>query len=228
MTHEEGAGTMEKTKITVKIYEPLLRSFDSQLAGLCIKRDAFVNKMLRIETVELARELKGKRLSSAARRYIAGELKRLGTVPVNIVVDKAVATELNAVVQEANIVRDAFINRLIIFLRSNSKVLKALKLPEGVDQSEFNESIEAMPTSPLRAMEAAQQDPLGYLRLACEERHNSGLYLLRMSPSMDGVACYLDDTEVPGSEAAMEMEAALKDLEAALNDFEEKMSGSQS
>jgi hypothetical protein len=90
-----------------------LRDFDKQIDSLFIKRDAFLNCMIQEEIPHLARDLEGKRLSLKAKRYIAGELKRLGTVPVNVVVDKSTADTLNAIVDSSNIVRDAFINRLM-------------------------------------------------------------------------------------------------------------------
>ncbi len=40
---------MSQTKITVKIYEPLLRDFDRQIDKLFIKRDAFLNAMIKEE-----------------------------------------------------------------------------------------------------------------------------------------------------------------------------------
>jgi len=40
---------METTKITVKIYEPLLKSFDHQLDEVFIKRDAFLNAIIKAE-----------------------------------------------------------------------------------------------------------------------------------------------------------------------------------
>ena len=103
---------MSQTKITVKIYEPLLRDFDRQLDKLFIKRDAFLNAMIQEEIRYLANDMEGKRLTLSAKRYIAGELKRMGTTPVNVVVDKATADALNSVVDSSNLVRDAFMNRL--------------------------------------------------------------------------------------------------------------------
>ncbi len=110
---------METTKITVKIYEPLLKSFDRQLDEVFIKRDAFLNAITKAELKNLASDMEGKVLSSKAKRYISGELKRMGTAQINIVVDKSVVEELNAIVAKSNMVRDAFFNRLILFLRSS-------------------------------------------------------------------------------------------------------------
>jgi hypothetical protein len=207
---------MGQTKITVKIYEPLLRDFDRQIDSLFLKRDAFLNHMIKGEVRHLANDMKDKQLSSRAKRHIAGELKRLGTVPVNIVVDKSTADELNAIVAASNLVRDAFINRLIMLLRSSHQLLNYLELPEFITGSAFESYAEPMPTSPMKAMEAVQSDPLFYLRTACEERLNTGLYLLDLPTKLTGFACYLEDASVPGTEAHAEMQ---KNFEAMLDEL---------
>lgn len=200
----------QTTKITVKIYEPLLRDFGKQIDSLFIKRDAFLNSMIQEEVRHLASDLEGKKLSVRAKRYIAGELKKLGTVQVNIVVDKTTADQLNAIVEKTNIVRDAFINRLIMFLRSSSPLLSYLELPEFITGSAFESYVEPMPTSPMKAMEAVHSDPLFYLRVAAEERHNTGLYLIDLTPKLAGFACHLDDSQVPGTKAHADLEQESK------------------
>ena len=207
---------MSQTKITVKIYEPLLRDFDKQIDSLFIKRDAFLNSMIKGEVSHLASDLEGKRLSSKAKRYIAGELKRLGTVPVNVAVDKSTADALNAVVESTNIVRDSFINRLIMMLRSSDALLKYLELPLVVTTSAFQSSVDPMPTSPMQAIEAVHSDPLFYLRVAAEERHETGLYLIDLPPKLAGFACYLDESRVPGTEAYAQ---AQRDVQAMLHEL---------
>jgi hypothetical protein len=201
---------MNYTKMTVKIYEPLLDSFDKQLVGLCLKRDAFLNQMIKVETPHLKRELEGRRLSAQARRYIAGSLKRLGTKSVNVVVDTETATALKDVVQATNIVRDAFVNRLLMFLRSSDALLKRYRLPQQINWEEFKIWYEDMPTSPLKAMEAVFSDPLYYLRLAVRERHGTGLYLLTLPETFVGFSCYLDDASVPGTQEYTDLDAILR------------------
>jgi hypothetical protein len=169
----------------------------------------------------LAREMEGKRLTPSAKRHIAGELKRMGTTQVNVVVDKATADALNGIVETSNLVRDAFMNRLIMLLRSSGALLSYLELPEFITGSEFDSYVEPMPTSPMKAMEAVHADPLFYLRVACEERHKTGLYLLELPPKLAGFTCYMDESMVPGTKAyeLMQREAQamldeLIDLEA--------------
>lgn len=210
---------MSQTKITVKIYEPLLKDFDRQLAKLFIKRDAFLNAMIQEEVQHLAKDLEGKRLTLSAKQYIAGELKRMGTRQVNVVVDKTTADALNSVVDVSNMVRDAFINRLIMLLRSSGPLLRYLELPEFIKGSVYS-GVETMPTSPMKAIESVHSDPLFYLRVACEERHETGLYLLDLPPKLAGFTCYMDESMVPGTMAYEQMQRETQALLDELSIFE--------
>lgn len=211
---------MSQTKITVKIFAPLLKDFERQIESLFIKRDAFLNSVIQEEIKHLARDMQGKKLSSKANRYISGELMRLGTKQVNIVVDQSTADALNVVVKETNIVRDAFFNRLILLLRSDTDFVKHLDLPEFINGSEFESGIEQMPTCPLAAMAAVQNDPLYYLREGAEDRLKTGLYLIDLPPEYVGFTCYLDDTQVPGTEACTQWQTeSQKQLDEFLMSF---------
>jgi hypothetical protein len=203
---------MAKTKITVKIHEKMFQAFEKQMDALHLKRDAFLDSVIQEEVKYLADELKGKRQSPAARQYIAGELKRLGTRQVNIQVEQSTADELNRVIADGNIVRDAFINRLIMFLRSTPTVLNALGLPLAINNSEYEDGVEPMATSPLTAMEEVHSQPLYYIREAIQERHGVGLYELLLPSQLIGFSCYLEDSFVPGTEAYKAAQNSLDDL----------------
>lgn len=210
---------MKQTKITVKVHSLLLSAFTQDIDRLFIKRDAFLNQVIGIETKYLAQELKDKRLSAKAKRHIAGELKRLGTTTVNIVVNQDVADELNAVVERTNIVRDAFVNRLLWLLRGGESLLKYLDLPSFINGSEFETFVpDAVPTAPLLAMHAVQSDPLNYLRLGALERHDTGLYLLNLPHQLLGYACWLDDFFVPGTSTYIDADALIKELKLMESD----------
>ena len=88
-------------------------------------------------------------------------------------------------------------------LRSTDYLLKKLDLPADVSDVRGSEG---MPTSPMKAFEAAFFDPLYYLRSACQKRYGCGLYLLDMP--WQGFACYLPDEEGPGTDAYIEHQAA--------------------
>jgi hypothetical protein len=147
-------------------------------------------------------------------------LKRLGTVPVNLVVDQETADALNKVVEDSNMVRDAFVNRLIMFLRSSTFLLKFLELPSFVTYTAFEGSVEPMPTSPLAAIEAVCHDPLYYLRAAIENNYKTGLYLVRLPPQLVGFECYLADDDVPGTPDYEAQQLRADELLRELEDFE--------
>lgn len=214
---------MNETKITAKIYEPLLYGFNKQLTSLHLKRDSFVNAMIKSEIKHLAKDVKGKKLSIKAKRYISGELKRMGTVTVNIVVDKETADSLSVVVENSNIVRDAFLNRLIMLLRASDALLKTLGLP--ISYRELDSSFEAMPNSPLKAIESIMSDPLYYLREACEDKYELGLYSILLPKKLHGFSCYIEDENVPGTVEFEKMQKMgdelllqLESLEAGLDE----------
>lgn len=213
---------MSQTKITVKIYNNLLKAFDGDIERFCFKRDAFLNHMIKIETPNLAEEMKGLRLSSSARRHVSKELKRMGTTQINVLVEKETAEALNAVVDECNMVRDAFINRLIIYLRSSNSLLDFFGLPRAIATSEYEGWIEHMPTSPFGALGSMFNDPLYYLRTAAMERFETGLYLLDLPPKLVGFSCFLHDASVPGTEEQKETERLAEEaLSSLLDQFED-------
>ena len=190
---------MEQTKITMKIFTPLLQRFHQQIDSVFIKRDALLNHVLKSEVEYLAKDLQGLVLTSKARKYISGELKRLGTTTINIVVDKSVATRLNSIVKQSNLVRDAFANRLFLYLLSSDLLLQWLEIPLDVSgikaKSEYING--EIPTSPLRAVDYIFSTPFFYLRLAAQEMHDSGLYLLDLPDKFVGYTCYMEDMYVP-------------------------------
>ncbi|WP_347986222.1 hypothetical protein [Methylomonas sp. AM2-LC] len=189
---------MNTTKISIKIYEPLLSAFDSQLDRVFFKRDAFLNNILKTEIKKLDKEMEGKRLSREARRYISQELRRLGTKNINIVVEKDVADFLNEIIDRHNMVRDAFMNRLFLFLRSSDKLLSYLDIPPTIDDPDLRHC-ESMPTSPLYAIESVISDPFFYIENAVRKQYNTGIYLLELPPERIGFSCFLDDSQVPGT-----------------------------
>jgi len=189
---------METTKITVKLYEPLLDNFTKQMESAFLKRDAFLNHVIRGELAYLEREMTGLRQSSVARLHVSRSLKRLGTKTVNITVDKEVAARLKAVVEESNMVRDAFLNRLIMLLRSTDEVLDFFQVPLEVNSSGLRDA-PGLSTSPLTAIEQIIGDPLSYLRTVAQQHGPGDLYLRELPAKMAGLCCYLEDKRVPGT-----------------------------
>lgn len=216
------------TKLTAKLFEPMFVDFDRQVSSLLIRRDAFLDRMIWQEIPHLSEDLRGKRLSPEANRYISQSLKGLGgkkappLKQVSIAIRHETSEALRAVVEEHNLVRDAFLNRLITLLRSSDKLLRSLDLPTRVDWNRGDGTEDAR-TSPLLAIGDTLADPFFYLRAACHERHGCGLHMLEFPVEFAGLSCYLDDHDVPGTKSFKDREEAAQLLLADLEDFESNL-----
>lgn len=211
---------METTKITVRIQPGLAAKFDADIKGCFIKRDAFLTQVLRNEVPYLRKELEGKKLSQAAKLHVSRSLKRLGPEPMNILIDKAVATALNEVVEETNIVRDAFMNFLLMFLRATPTMLKHFDLPTHYTGSAFNSHLDPTRVGPLQAISDAMVDPFYYLRVAVQERHGVGLYSLPLPENLHAFSVYIPDEDVPGTEEHNQMVKRGQELLASFERLE--------
>lgn len=192
---------MAKTAISFKVPPPLWEAFKTQTEELFLSRAPFLDYMVRREVAHLREELSELKLSGRAKRHISGAMKRMGPVSVNIDVAPATADALREVVVDHNLVRDAFMSRLIIFLRSTDALLKHLELPCKATSLPGGASLEEMPASPMRAMEAVRDDPMCYVRSHVEEIWGCGIYRVALPRAMDWAACYLPDDEVTGTAA---------------------------
>ena len=209
---------MAKQKISFKIPPKLWENFKAQTDSLFLSRAPFLDHMLSKELPELRRDLGERELSLRAKRYIAGELKRQGAKSVNIEVAVETARALDDAVEAHNLVRDAFICRLIIFLRGSDALLNHLDVPLTIGTRMAGGSVEQMPTSPLKAFEAVRDDPLFYARVGVRHTFGLGIYDVPLPPAWDWATCWIDDAHVPGTPAyKLEREEA-----AAMFEKEEK------
>lgn len=203
----------QTTKITVKLFQPMYEKFSRQLAAMPLLKDAFIDEMILSELRYLEEDLSGKVNSEAARRYIAGSLKRMGPKdreldPVSIKVALSTAAMLRRVAERHNLCRDAFVNFLFACLRGEDRFLKYLGFSTRVGKIGWQSGVEDMPTSPLKAIEVSLSDPLYYMRSECQDLYSCGLYALELPSQMHGFACYLPDHLVPGTAEHVEFQAA--------------------
>lgn len=192
---------MPKTAISFKVPTQLWEAFKAQTDSLFLSRAPFLDYVVQRELVNLEVELEGLQQSTRAKRYIAGILKRQDLTSVNIEVQPATAEALREATTDHNIGRDAFMSRLIIFLRSTDALLRYLEVPLTVQRRGLGSSLEDMPTSPLGAMAAVRDDPLFYVRAHVEDIYGCGIYRAPLPPSADWAACYLPDELVPNTPA---------------------------
>lgn len=192
---------MPKSAISFNVPPPLWKAFKAQTDELFLSRAPFLDYMVRRELRHLRSDLKGLKLSLRARRHIAGAMKKQGPVSVNIEVEPETAEALREATREHNLVRDAFMSRLIIFLRGTDSFLKRIRVPLLATDRGIGMSLDGMPSSPLMAMEALRDDPLYYIRAHLEGNGDCGIYRLRLPRQLDWAACYLADEEIPGTAA---------------------------
>lgn len=176
----------------------LWSSFTRQTDGLFLIRARFLDHVISTEVRELQADLKDRRLSLRAKQHISGQLKRQESKSVNIEVSGETASALECAVGKHNLVRDAFVSRLVLFLRASDSLLSHLRVPPKVKE---RGGLEAMPASPLKAMEAVRDDPLFYIRHHVQEQWGCGIFDVPLPRRYDWAACWLDDKEVPGTSA---------------------------
>lgn len=192
---------MPKSAISFRIPTRLWDAFKAQTDSLFLSRAPFLDYMVRRELANLREELEGLKQSTRAKRHIAGVLKRQDLTSVNIEVQPETADALRQATAAHNMGRDAFMSRLVIFLRSTDSLLRYLEVPLTVQRPSIGSSLEDMPTSPLGAMEAVRDDPLFYVRAHVEHIYGCGIYRAPLPPSVDWAACYLPDEQVPNTSA---------------------------
>ena len=195
---------METTKITVKVWVPLLTSFSKRVCECFLKRDALLNKVIAGELEHLRTDLEGNRLSAIAKRYVSNEFNRLETKTINVVVDKSTSQELKKIAEENNLVRDAFINRLMLFLVAPDDLLSYLDLPTHIDSSIWGDW-DTMPTTAMGGIKSIISDPFFFLRETLKDEKMEPIYRLEIpkigAKNMIGLSCFLEDDQVPDTEA---------------------------
>ena len=188
----------------------------------------------------LKRGLHGRKNSSAARRHITSELKRLGTKTINVVVDKEVAEKLNKIVKDHNLARDAFINRLLLLLSFPDKALAGMfDIDLNPNTTEVHgANIEMRPKGFRDALSNLFNDPNLFVQeelvLNSSEygvAPEGNIYTKKLKKIgirgidekgrfLIGLSCYLDDSNVPGTDAWKKKQDEVKQELKALEDFD--------
>lgn len=206
---------MDVTKITAKVYQPMWLKFQKNIRELFLNRDAFLDHIISVETPHLRDDLAGRAMSRKAKTYVSRELnlmghaKQQGLIRVSIATSKETATNLGVVVKESNLVRDAFINRLLFFLLSTDKVLNFFGVPLRTGGLKHAESFS---TNPMQAMMEIRDDPFFYIRESLLERGETGMYTVPLTKGLMGFSCYLGDKDVPGTKEHEKFQKELQEL----------------
>lgn len=213
--------TRKTQKISFKVSEVLLKLFNDEISELPISRDLFLQNLIKIECEYLADDLHGMRLTDDARAVIAKELRfiKQGTKQVSLVIDIDVAARLNEIVEEHNIVRDSFLNRILYFLLLTEPLRKRLQLAKefdlfsahAIEEEKYGVVFETIPTSPLKWLAQVLANPFRYLREELSRTLEGGekLYLIPMPKKLLGFTCYVEGSLLPGTVSYRQIEKEL-------------------
>lgn len=123
---QQASGT---TKVAVKIWQPLLEKFDACIETACLRRDAYLARLLAREIPLLDAEVAVPN-SPAALRYVSDHLSALDRKTVTLTLPTSQVEQLKDVCDRKGISRDAFFNRVILLLAANRKTIDRLLFPD--------------------------------------------------------------------------------------------------
>jgi hypothetical protein len=112
-------------KISIKIWRPIIEKLDEKMDLACLRRDAYISRVLAVELDSLDDEVSISN-SEASYDFVLASLNRLDRKLVSLVLPPAQIEQLNEICKRKRIVRDAFFNRLFLLLAAESKVIDAL------------------------------------------------------------------------------------------------------
>lgn len=115
-------------KITVKIWRPVLDKLESKLDAACLRRDAFLEKVLSIEVNHMDEEVAISN-SPASIGYVQECLDKLDRKPISLSLSPVLITKIGEVCERKRIVRDAFFNRFFLVLVASKNLIDHLYFP---------------------------------------------------------------------------------------------------
>lgn len=235
---------MNKTKQLIsRIWRPLFERFNRQVEDACLRRDAYLDRVLSFEAAALLQELPSPN-SPEARAYLQSQLDQLDRVPVNFSLSASTVEAINRACKERNVIRDCLMNRVIFLLVADANTYQRVlsvemdKMIPEILESQGREAIYApVWDGGLRAIaEIVNGDAFYALRSViahCREECATWiepLHACRIIPEMfskrpQGVLalnCYWADECIPGSAAK---QRAIERLEELLGPVTERSDG---
>lgn len=114
-----------KSKVSINIYSPLAELLNKKLTKACIKRDAYLDLVIKNECDFLCNEIKTPN-TNKVKKHISKKIKGLNTKPVSLFLSTETAQLLNKVCDEKNVPRDAFLNRIYLLLTISTDAINIL------------------------------------------------------------------------------------------------------
>lgn len=123
----------ERKKISTKIWRPIINKLNRKLDRACLRRDAFLERVLDSELEFLDSEISVPN-SEAARNFTFESLDHLDRKLVSLAIRTELVERLDDICERKLIVRDAFFNRLFFLLAAPSKAIDRLFFPLDSDR----------------------------------------------------------------------------------------------
>lgn len=215
---------MKVKKIAVKIWQPVIDKLDKKIELGCLRRDAYIGKVLAIELERLDEEI-AQPNSEAARDFVAAKLNLLNRKVVTFSLQTDLVHRLDNICDKKRIVRDAIFNRILLLLTATpAQIDRLLLLDSDWLNIVWNEHVcdwnyfpnvfyplepDVDPFWVIREGIKLTNDATGsdnsFYRAVLTDRYfkNTDLF---------GLNCYLPDIYVPNSPDCMEFEQSLDDL----------------
>ena len=115
----------DTTKITAKVWRRVVDRLNRKLRKACLRRDAYLTRVLEVEVPELDAEVSIAN-TEQAERYVAGKLLEFDLKPVSMALPVSLVDRLNDTCRRKRIVRDAFFNRLFLLLAAEPGLIDRL------------------------------------------------------------------------------------------------------
>ena len=129
------AQTNQTQKISIKIWRPALDKFNDLIESSCLRRDAYLNRVLTDEVVRLDQEVSIPN-SAEAQKFVSKKLDLLDRKLFSLTLPPKLIESIDDVCKRKRIVRDAFFNRFFLLLVAKRALVSKLFFPD--DDAEWN------------------------------------------------------------------------------------------
>lgn len=141
--------TDTRSKITVRIWAPILDALNERTEAACLRRDALINQTLAVELPRIRKDIPF-RNSAKARRFISARLKNLLSSGdesrlISLSLSPTVTAELESVCEGLNVPRETLLNRALLLLGSSGDFMDEHfnnLTPSPITATDFEPSIE--------------------------------------------------------------------------------------
>lgn len=200
---------MSKAKILVQGVTPVVNRLNEKIKTIGLRRDIYLNNILRVEVARLDTALEGKENSVEAKDYLVKALRALPTTAVSIMLEKDVIESIDKVCEKHNLARDCFVNRIFFFLAAEEKHLSAV----GFQKDAISADLNSLSVNSLDNAGSFLMDPFFEIReFLSTNQVGDGFYSWPFHGKLMGLNCYMEDEYVPGTKQYSSLESLLTDL----------------